>query len=275
MTLTVSVRGHGHDQPKVHLSSVQCDRWGWNMIWRDRDLGGNTTITRTAAGREMDILHQSLLLLHCGIFISLKADLSLKYTNNIMSIIFTLSCLKPHSFPRISSLCFDPLLIPHPFRLAYDSQEVSNYYQNQREDSSNHSSPYKTLPRPPRDPRSMPPTPVMTRNAYSSSQLRCDLCSPALPISSTTKILASPQPQLLPKAFIETPKLCFNNKSINVMLQLIFFLRKLFKVVFLLQVRGFSSLLQASQWKSGVTASVKKRHRLREASLYLVPIPPQ
>uniref|UniRef100_A0A7N6FJ35 FERM domain-containing protein n=1 Tax=Anabas testudineus TaxID=64144 RepID=A0A7N6FJ35_ANATE len=52
--------------------------------------------------------------------------------------------------------------------------EASNYSQNQREDSSNHSSPYKTLPRPPRDPRSMPPTPVMTRNAYSSSQLRSE-----------------------------------------------------------------------------------------------------
>uniref|UniRef100_A0A7N6BGN5 FERM domain-containing protein n=1 Tax=Anabas testudineus TaxID=64144 RepID=A0A7N6BGN5_ANATE len=61
------------------------------------------------------------------------------------------------------------------------SQEASNYSQNQREDSSNHSSPYKTLPRPPRDPRSMPPTPVMTRNAYSSSQLRCDICFPVLP----------------------------------------------------------------------------------------------
>uniref|UniRef100_A0A8D0DGM2 FERM domain containing 4B n=1 Tax=Sander lucioperca TaxID=283035 RepID=A0A8D0DGM2_SANLU len=42
-----------------------------------------------------------------------------------------------------------------------------------REVSSTHSSPYKTLPRP-RDPRSMPPTPVMTRNAYSSSQLRSE-----------------------------------------------------------------------------------------------------
>uniref|UniRef100_A0A3Q4MP07 FERM domain containing 4Bb n=1 Tax=Neolamprologus brichardi TaxID=32507 RepID=A0A3Q4MP07_NEOBR len=58
------------------------------------------------------------------------------------------------------------------FRLAVDGQEASNYYQNPREVSSTHSSPYKTLPRPPRDPRSMPPTPVMTRNAYSSSQLR-------------------------------------------------------------------------------------------------------
>ncbi|XP_029013319.1 FERM domain-containing protein 4B isoform X1 [Betta splendens] len=59
-------------------------------------------------------------------------------------------------------------------RLAFDGQEASHYYQSQRDDSSNHSSPYKTLPRPPRDPRSMPPTPVMTRNAYSSSQLRSE-----------------------------------------------------------------------------------------------------
>uniref|UniRef100_A0A671U7I2 FERM domain containing 4B n=1 Tax=Sparus aurata TaxID=8175 RepID=A0A671U7I2_SPAAU len=63
------------------------------------------------------------------------------------------------------------------FLLAFEGQEASHYYQNPREVSSTHCSPYKTLPRPPRDPRSMPPTPVMTRNAYSSSQLRCDHCS--------------------------------------------------------------------------------------------------
>lgn len=68
---------------------------------------------------------------------------------------------------------FNPLLKPHPFRLAFESPDASHFYQNPREVSSTHSSPYKTLPRPPRDPRSMPPTPVMTRNAYSSSQLRC------------------------------------------------------------------------------------------------------
>ncbi|XP_035501284.1 FERM domain-containing protein 4B isoform X2 [Scophthalmus maximus] len=59
-------------------------------------------------------------------------------------------------------------------RLAFEGQEGSHYYHNPREVSSTNSSPYKTLPRPPRDPRSMPPTPVMTRNAYSSSQLRCE-----------------------------------------------------------------------------------------------------
>ncbi|XP_039657705.1 FERM domain-containing protein 4B-like isoform X1 [Perca fluviatilis] len=58
-------------------------------------------------------------------------------------------------------------------RLAFEGQDDSHYYQNARGVSSTHSSPYKTLPRP-RDPRSMPPTPVMTRNAYSSSQLRSE-----------------------------------------------------------------------------------------------------
>uniref|UniRef100_A0A8C6NXF0 FERM domain containing 4B n=1 Tax=Nothobranchius furzeri TaxID=105023 RepID=A0A8C6NXF0_NOTFU len=55
--------------------------------------------------------------------------------------------------------------------LAYDGLEASHTHQNTREPSSTHSSPYKTLPRPPRDPRSTPPTPALTRNAYSSSQL--------------------------------------------------------------------------------------------------------
>ncbi|XP_058499176.1 FERM domain-containing protein 4B isoform X2 [Solea solea] len=59
-------------------------------------------------------------------------------------------------------------------RLAFEGQEGSHHYHNPREVSSAHSSPYKTLPRPPRDPRSMPPTPAMTRNAYSSSQLRSE-----------------------------------------------------------------------------------------------------
>uniref|UniRef100_A0A3P8TNF9 FERM domain containing 4B n=1 Tax=Amphiprion percula TaxID=161767 RepID=A0A3P8TNF9_AMPPE len=72
------------------------------------------------------------------------------------------------------------------FRLAFDGQEASHYYQNPREVSSTHSSPYKTLPRPPRDPRSMPPTPVMTRNAYSSSQLKpVFILSPAHRSNST------------------------------------------------------------------------------------------
>ncbi|KAM8830432.1 FERM domain-containing protein 4B isoform 2-T3 [Synchiropus picturatus] len=40
--------------------------------------------------------------------------------------------------------------------------------------SSTQSSPYRTVPRPPRDPHSMSSSPIMTRNAYSSIQLRSD-----------------------------------------------------------------------------------------------------
>ncbi|XP_031421980.1 FERM domain-containing protein 4B isoform X2 [Clupea harengus] len=58
-------------------------------------------------------------------------------------------------------------------RLDYDLQDTGHYYGS-REVSSTHSSPYKTMPRHLRDARSMPQTPVMTRNAYSSSQLRSD-----------------------------------------------------------------------------------------------------
>ncbi|XP_062396125.1 FERM domain-containing protein 4B [Sardina pilchardus] len=58
-------------------------------------------------------------------------------------------------------------------RLAYELQEAGHYY-GQRDVSSTHSSPYKTVPRHPRDARSIPLTPAMTRNAYSSSQLRSE-----------------------------------------------------------------------------------------------------
>ncbi|XP_013991861.1 FERM domain-containing protein 4B isoform X1 [Salmo salar] len=56
---------------------------------------------------------------------------------------------------------------------AFDGQDASHHF-HPREVSSAHSSPAITLPRSPRDPRSMPSTPVMTRNAYSSSHLRSD-----------------------------------------------------------------------------------------------------
>uniref|UniRef100_A0A7N6APL7 FERM domain-containing protein n=1 Tax=Anabas testudineus TaxID=64144 RepID=A0A7N6APL7_ANATE len=39
---------------------------------------------------------------------------------------------------------------------------------------SGHNSPFKAASRQPRDARSMPPTPILTRNAYSSTQLRSD-----------------------------------------------------------------------------------------------------
>ncbi|KAJ8016737.1 hypothetical protein DPEC_G00010460 [Dallia pectoralis] len=58
-------------------------------------------------------------------------------------------------------------------RLQFNNQDLSHHY-HPREVSSAHSSPNKTLPRPPRDTCSLPRTPVMTRNAFSSSQLRMD-----------------------------------------------------------------------------------------------------
>lgn len=130
------------------------------------------------------------------------------------SIIFAVSCLQPHSFLHISSpfifFFLDPLLMPHPFRLAFEGQETSHYYQNPKEVSSTHSSPYKTLPRPPRDPRSMPPTPVMTRNAYSSSQLRCDPCSRA---SSTQYLSFLNNNFTLTKSLLLSNPLIFNRTS--------------------------------------------------------------
>lgn len=91
-----------------------------------------------------------------------------------------------HVFYLIPFLtCHIFLSSPEPiFRLAFENPEASNYHQNPREVSSTHSSPYKTLPRPPREPHSMPPTPVMTRNAYSSSHLRSDLQFSALSLRS-------------------------------------------------------------------------------------------
>uniref|UniRef100_A0A8C7ZZP1 FERM domain containing 4Bb n=1 Tax=Oryzias sinensis TaxID=183150 RepID=A0A8C7ZZP1_9TELE len=84
-----------------------------------------------------------------------------------------------HFHPSHASPFFSPdsFLIPQHFRFVCDGQAALQYCQNPSEGSSTHSSPYKTLPRPPRDPRSMPATPVMTRNAYSSSQLRSEASS--------------------------------------------------------------------------------------------------
>uniref|UniRef100_A0A672J5A8 FERM domain containing 4Bb n=1 Tax=Salarias fasciatus TaxID=181472 RepID=A0A672J5A8_SALFA len=82
------------------------------------------------------------------------------------------------SRPRSRSVQGSPQLSPlRSLGAEYDgapSRENHHNKNHSREVSSTHSSPYKTLPRPPRDPRSMPPTPAMTRNAYSSSQLRSE-----------------------------------------------------------------------------------------------------
>ncbi|XP_048035498.1 FERM domain-containing protein 4B isoform X2 [Megalobrama amblycephala] len=58
-------------------------------------------------------------------------------------------------------------------RLDHEVQGPGHYY-TPREVFSAQSSPCKTLPRMPKDPRSLPQTPVMPRNAYSSSQLRSE-----------------------------------------------------------------------------------------------------
>uniref|UniRef100_A0A9J7Z531 FERM domain containing 4Bb n=1 Tax=Cyprinus carpio carpio TaxID=630221 RepID=A0A9J7Z531_CYPCA len=55
-------------------------------------------------------------------------------------------------------------------RLDHEVQGPGHYYIP-REVFSAQSSPCKTLPRMPKDPRSLPQTPVMPRNAYSNSQL--------------------------------------------------------------------------------------------------------
>ncbi|XP_018589653.1 FERM domain-containing protein 4B isoform X4 [Scleropages formosus] len=57
-------------------------------------------------------------------------------------------------------------------RLGYS--DIQDSYYNYRETLSTHSSPCKPTSRQPRDARSVPQTPVMTRNAYSSTQLRSE-----------------------------------------------------------------------------------------------------
>ncbi|XP_019911326.2 FERM domain-containing protein 4B isoform X4 [Esox lucius] len=53
--------------------------------------------------------------------------------------------------------------------------EVQESFQYSHSDAlSSHSSPYQPASRQPRDSRSMPPTPLLARNAYSSTQLRSD-----------------------------------------------------------------------------------------------------
>lgn len=49
-----------------------------------------------------------------------------------------------------------------------------SYCYTQSDALSSHTSPYKPASRQPRDARSMPPTPSLTRNAYSSTQLRSE-----------------------------------------------------------------------------------------------------
>ncbi|XP_056220401.1 FERM domain-containing protein 4B isoform X4 [Seriola aureovittata] len=58
-------------------------------------------------------------------------------------------------------------------RLNYGQVQESLHHSH-RDALSSHSSPFKPASRQPRDARSMPPTPLLTRNAYSSTQLRSE-----------------------------------------------------------------------------------------------------
>ncbi|XP_041748445.1 FERM domain-containing protein 4B isoform X2 [Coregonus clupeaformis] len=55
-----------------------------------------------------------------------------------------------------------------------DGEVQEPFHYNHRDALSSHISPYKPASRQPRDARSMPPTPLLTRNAYSSTQLRSE-----------------------------------------------------------------------------------------------------
>ncbi|XP_034440729.1 FERM domain-containing protein 4B isoform X1 [Hippoglossus hippoglossus] len=58
-------------------------------------------------------------------------------------------------------------------RLIYGQVQEPLHYSH-RDALSSHRSPFKPASRQPRDARSMPPTPLLTRNAYSSNQLRTE-----------------------------------------------------------------------------------------------------
>uniref|UniRef100_A0A8C8H8R1 FERM domain-containing protein n=1 Tax=Oncorhynchus tshawytscha TaxID=74940 RepID=A0A8C8H8R1_ONCTS len=59
------------------------------------------------------------------------------------------------------------------FRL-HDGEVREPFHYNHADTLSSHISPYKPASRQPRDARSMPPTPLLTRNAYSSTQIRSE-----------------------------------------------------------------------------------------------------
>ncbi|XP_030632989.1 FERM domain-containing protein 4B isoform X2 [Chanos chanos] len=61
-----------------------------------------------------------------------------------------------------------------PFNACRRASSTEQYQDSNRDVLSTHSSPSRPPSRQPRDARSMPPTPVLTRNAYSSIQLRSD-----------------------------------------------------------------------------------------------------
>ncbi|CAH7172242.1 Frmd4b [Phodopus roborovskii] len=88
---------------------------------------------------------------------------------------FTLAGQRPSSVPH------SPRILPPKSlgieRIHFRKSSINDQFvdtRQSREILSTHSSPYKTLERRPQGGRSMPTTPVLTRNAYSSSHLEPD-----------------------------------------------------------------------------------------------------
>ncbi|EDK99358.1 FERM domain containing 4B, isoform CRA_b [Mus musculus] len=91
---------------------------------------------------------------------------------------FTLAGQRPSSVPH------SPRILPPKSlgieRIHFRKSSINEQFmdtRHSREMLSTHSSPYKTLERRPQGGRSMPTTPVLTRNAYSSSHLEPDSSS--------------------------------------------------------------------------------------------------
>lgn len=117
MTQMVSARGRGHAQCKDPHSSVRCDRWELNMMWKDKALRGKIiTTTTTTAGGEADFFPLVLLLplslcLTCYTTFDLIKTLNCFWNETMIRcfgrvLVFVVSCLQPHSFPHVSSLFF-------------------------------------------------------------------------------------------------------------------------------------------------------------------------
>ncbi|EGW05013.1 FERM domain-containing protein 4B [Cricetulus griseus] len=91
---------------------------------------------------------------------------------------FTLAGQRPSSVPH------SPRILPPKSlgieRIHFRKSSINDQFMDTRQSRemlSTHSSPYKTLERRPQGGRSMPTTPVLTRNAYSSSHLEPDSSS--------------------------------------------------------------------------------------------------
>uniref|UniRef100_A0A3Q2XU77 FERM domain containing 4B n=1 Tax=Hippocampus comes TaxID=109280 RepID=A0A3Q2XU77_HIPCM len=86
-------------------------------------------------------------------------------------------------------------------RASANDQQVDALRHSHHDALFSHSSPHKSVSRQPRDARSMPPTPLLTRNAYSSTQLKSEE-APQLfrqrsgSLESQSKVLLEPEARL-------------------------------------------------------------------------------